>query len=84
MQTKLGQKLRCRVTGMEGIATARIEYLNGCVQYCVRPKNKDKNAKPTDGEYIDAQQLEVIGKGVSVDIKETGGPASSAPQVYRG
>lgn len=84
MQIKLGQKLRCKVTGFEGIATARIEYINGCVQYCVKPKCKDKNATPPAGEYIDAQQLEVIGQGVCVETKGTGGPASTAPQVYRG
>ena len=30
MKIKLGIKVRDKVTGFEGIATARIKYLNGC------------------------------------------------------
>lgn len=52
---KLGQRLRDRVTGIEGIATSKVEYLNGCVQYCIQPEAKDN--KNVDHEYFDIQQL---------------------------
>jgi len=35
---RLGNKVRDKVSGIEGIVTGRCEYLNGCVQYCVTTK----------------------------------------------
>lgn len=80
----LGSKVRCVISGLEGIATARIEYINGCVQYCVKPPVQD--GKSVEAEYIDQQQLETVDGGVIERIKRTftGGPASNAPRTYRG
>lgn len=81
---RLGEEVRCTVTGFKGIAVSRIEYLNGCVQYCVRPKAGDDGKMP-EAEYLDQQQLEVIGKGINVPQRDTGGPADPrAPKNYRG
>lgn len=75
---KLGQKLRDRVTGLEGIAVQRIEYLNGCVQYAIKPKAKKGDVTLPDGWCIDQQQLEVVDEGLNkskpVEKKKTGGP----------
>jgi len=75
---KLGQKLRDKVSGFEGIATSRIEYLNGCVQFCLKPKSTD--GKMPEGEYIDIQQLEVVDDGLSIKPKKTGGENMGAPR----
>ncbi|MDR1347825.1 MAG: hypothetical protein LBJ63_05255 [Prevotellaceae bacterium] len=76
-EIKLGQKVRDMVTGFEGIAIARIEYLNGCIQYCVKPQSQ-KGEMP-ESEYIDHQQLEVVGDGV--DIIPTGEPGGFMPDM---
>lgn len=71
---KLGSKVRDIVTGYTGIAVNRVEYLNGCIQYCVKPSVGKDGALPA-GEYIDDQQLEILADGgISVPTKETGGP----------
>ncbi|RIV20378.1 hypothetical protein DYU11_20215 [Fibrisoma montanum] len=75
---KLGQKVRCIVTGFTGIAISKVEYLNGCVQYCVKPPVVDN--KSADGEYIDQQQLEVVDDGVAVKKNNTGGVMSDMPK----
>lgn len=82
---ELGQTLKCRITGFTGIATQRVEYINGCIQYCLKPKI-DKEGKIPDGHFIDSQQLEFVDEGVHVEAEPTGGPApgESAPQEYRG
>lgn len=83
MQTfKLGSRLRDKVSGFVGIASSRIEYLSGCVQYCLVP-GVDKDGKYVDGHYIDVQRLEVVDEGVSIDPTETGGPdhRGEAPPV---
>lgn len=83
-EIKLGSKVRCKVTGWEGIAIGRLEYLNGCVQYGVKP-GLDKDGKMRDAQYIDSQQLEVIGDGLNVTPEKIGGPSTDAPQhEYRG
>lgn len=79
MEINLGQEVTCKVTGFKGIATAKVEYLNGCVQYCVKPKTKD-NTMP-EGQYIDVQQLEVTGKGIKVNKADTGGDNMEIPPM---
>ena len=74
-----GSKVKCKITGFEGIATARVEYINGCIQYCIKPK-AGKDGKITEGEYLDEQQLEVVGEGVILKIKESGGPQRDCPK----
>ena len=59
--TNLGKKMKCIVTGFEGIATSKIEFLNGCFQYCLKPPIDEKGKMP-DGEWIDVEQLELVRK----------------------
>ncbi len=83
---KLGDKVKDKVTGFTGIATAKCEYLNGCIQFCVMPKMKAKDGKHPDGIFVDQGQLDVVGaKKVVVKKKRTGGPMSNTPSTnYRG
>lgn len=75
----LGDKVRDRVSGLEGIATARLEYLNGCTQYGVSGK-VGKDGKIPDTMYIDHTQLELIeAKQVTVKSKDTGGATTRRP-----
>lgn len=87
MEIKLGQKVRCKVTGIEGIATARCEYINGCIHYGVTPPSID--GKYPDTSYIDEQQLEIIDDGIleenaSADALHAstrrGGPQINSPK----
>ena len=75
----LGEKVKDKVTGFEGIATSRVEYLNGCIQYGVTPKIKVKENKKPGVEYIDEGQLELVGKGINTKKKTTGGFQSDHP-----
>ena len=79
----LGKNLKCRVTGFTGIATSKVEYLNGCIQYCLKPKMID--GKMPEGEYIDLQQLEIVGEGILLGANPTGGDMSDTPRgTYKG
>lgn len=77
MEIKLGSKVKCLVTGFEGIATADVRYLSGCRQICVTPKSTD--GKFPNHQYIDIQQLEIIDGGIDLPSKDTGGIMSNAP-----
>jgi len=79
----LGKTLRDTVSGFEGVAVARVEYLNGCIQYCIQPPAKD--GRLPDGVYLDEHQLVEIGEGVSIEASGTGGPSRHVPPAaYRG
>ena len=77
MEIKLGNKVKCTVTGFTGIAVSKVEYLNGCVQYSVEPKVKDNEKKKS--EWIDVEQLIVVSKGIFVESVPTGGGFRSHP-----
>lgn len=76
---KLGNTVKDKVTGFKGVAIARIEYLNGCVQICVKPC-VDKDGKMLDGEYVDIHQLLVVDEAQDFDSKPTGGAMPDAPR----
>ena len=85
---ELGDKVRDKVTGYEGIATSKTEFLNGCTQIEVTPKIK-KGTNPTPeqmiGMGIDQQQLEKVGNGVNTPTKkiessDTGGRMRRVPR----
>lgn len=61
---KLGEKVKDMVTGIEGIAVAKCEYLNGCIQYSITPKSVD-NKIPKD-IWVDERQIEYSGQGVTL------------------
>ena len=69
-QFELGTKLRDTISGYEGIAISRIEFLNGCVQYALRVK-VGKDQKLPEVEYFDSQQLEEVEKPRKPVIRKT-------------
>lgn len=77
---ELGVRLRDKVSEVEGICIGRIEYLNGCVQYAIKPK-VTKDGKVHEAEWIDSQQIEQIGDGIKVASKVTGGMNMGAPRL---
>jgi hypothetical protein len=79
---KLGNKVRDRVTGFEGIAIAKCEYLNGCVQWGIRPPQGEKKDAYPEAMYIDSQQVEFVDQGIAVEQRVTGGPSNDAPKGY--
>lgn len=78
----LGSKVKCKVTGFIGIAVTRVEHLNGCVQYGVKPKMR-KDEKLPDTEFFDIGQLEIVGDGVKIAPKKTGGMSKDLPRAER-
>ncbi len=82
---ELGMRVQDKVSGFIGIVVCRAEYLNGCVQYEVRPPVNEKG-ETVKGEWIDEVQLEVVDGGIldepkagSGDKPATGGGHRSHP-----
>jgi len=79
-QIKLGQKVRDKVTGFEGIVVSKVDYITGCSQNGVTPQIKAGEKYP-DCTYIDYIRLEIIDEGVcgQIGVKDTGGDMADAP-----
>jgi hypothetical protein len=84
---KLGSRIRDKVTGIEGIATAKGIYMNGCIYYML------ESTKKPDGtiflDWVDQGRVRLIDDGILAEIKPTiatesgdipGGPATRMMQ----
>jgi hypothetical protein len=69
---KLGDKVKDSLTGFEGVATARTEYLYGCVHVCVTPTGL-KDGKPIESQWFDEQRID------PASVAGDGGPGDHAP-----
>ena len=69
----LGDRLKDKISGLEGIATAKVDYMNGCLHYAITPKKLKKEIKPPKTEYVPVEFLELVkAKVVKIQGTETG------------
>ena len=80
---KLGDKVRDKITGFMGIAVAKTEFLNGCIQFNVLPKG-DKINKMPDEMSIDEQSLEIVKVKKKKKVKKENGGPHRKGYSYRG
>ena len=82
LHIKLGDHVRDKVSGCEGIVNCLLFYLNGCVRVEVQPKKKSKDTKPPDSFYMDDQQLELVKnkKALKLTTTNTGGFKPNPPK----
>lgn len=66
MEIKLGSTVRDKVSGFQGTAESRFEYLSGTVQYGVQAKVKEDGTLP-DLMAFDVQRLEVLDEGITFE-----------------
>ena len=57
MKVKLGQKVRDTISGVEGVAVARTEWMYGCVRITIQPEGS-KDGKPY--EYFNADEPQLV------------------------
>jgi hypothetical protein len=78
---QLGQKVRDSISGFEGIAIAKSEYLHGCVRWGVSATEL-RDGKPIDAQWFDEGQLEVVADTNHMGKRETtGGPRPEAKRA---
>lgn len=77
----LGQKVRDKITGFTGIATAHVKYLTGCDQIGVTPAVNSESKLP-DGAYFDLSRLEVLEDKPVLERtnNDRGGPNRDCPK----
>ncbi len=77
MKVTLGDRVRDKITGFEGIAVVRAEYLYGCERIAIQSSTL-KDGSPIDVQYFDEDGLEVVnGKEVKGSPPGPSGPRES-------
>jgi len=56
----LGDKVKCRYTGYQGIVVARTEFINGCIQMSVAQKYDKKSPEGSEEMPIDEASLIIL------------------------
>lgn len=62
---RFGNRVRDIVTGFEGIVTARVEFINGIVNYLVSPPVAEDGDMRED-MWVSACRIEYIDEGVDI------------------
>lgn len=79
---KLGAHVRDTITGFEGIATGKSEFVNGCVSVAVTRTELSKDGE-VKIEWFDEQRIEVLKEGAfrpQASTATAGGPHSIPPR----
>lgn len=79
----LGQELRDKVSGLQGVVMVRAEYSTGCHHYGIQPRKLKDDGTPHSWEWIDQSQLEPVASSpveFNVEPETTSGPMPTGPQ----
>lgn len=64
-EIKLGQEVKDRVTGYQGIIVSVTDFLNGCRRMAIQRKyDPKKDEKTTEPEMFDEPDLILVGNGI--------------------
>ena len=81
---RLGDRVRDRISGLEGIVIGVTDWLYQCRRPIVQPSTLTSDGKPTDSQSFDEPQLEVIAQGAFAPqvpeiqpAAKTGGPCDT-------
>jgi hypothetical protein len=78
MTINLGDKVRDKITGFEGIVTGHCSYISGCDQISVQPQMKKGDTDRPTGMWIDIDCCEVI-EAEAVPVASVRAPQNIRP-----
>ena len=79
----LGDTVRDKISGFEGVVLGRTEYLTKCIHYGLCSREL-QNGKPVDWEWFDETRLFQVRSIPNIAQEEgvpKGGPCSNPPQM---
>jgi hypothetical protein len=63
----LGDILRDKITGFEGMTVARHTFMSGTIQYQLAPQTLDDKGQPTGNALFDWQTLDRVSEGATIE-----------------
>ncbi len=84
---ELGDTVRERVTGFEGVINSITRYVNGCERIAVQSAVL-KDGLPADAQFFDIMEVDIIKRGKVKaepvhDLRLPGGPRDIPPAIKR-
>ena len=74
------QRVRNKITGVEGLVTAYALYATGCTHYSVTQEGLDKDGKPYEAAWNDALYLKAVKPPPETSgLEARGGPSDDPP-----
>lgn len=82
----MGDRLKDRVNGFEGVVTGITLYQNGCLQYLLTPTKLKDTGEIHESAWQDEQRLVPVetSKKAQPEAGKLGGPRSDAPPARYG
>lgn len=83
MKYKIGDTLKEKVSGFEGVVMAVTAYATGCFHYGIASRDLDSNGKVKEWEWFDQSRLDLVeSKTINFAIVAgvTSGALPNAPQ----
>jgi len=80
VKIKLGDKVRDKITGLEGIAVAKIKFLNGCLQIAIQPEGLTSEGEPKEQHFVDSAQVVIVKPEKPKKEKKTKSPGGGFRQ----
>ena len=77
---KLGNRIRDKVTGAEGIVVGITDWMYGCRTLTVAQTNLKQDGSPHDKLYLDEPQVEVVGSGLIAEVQPKGARPTGGPE----
>jgi len=78
---KLGDKVRDRVTGFEGICIVRSDYISGCARIGLQPP-VGKDGKVPEAQHFDEPMCEVVKAAAIPSLPTNNGGPRPAPSHH--
>lgn len=79
---KLGDKVRDRITGYEGVVTGKAEYITGCKQLLVTSQQLKTDGDST-AQWIDEVRLTMVAPDIIPMLHAAGGPSDGPTSVVK-
>ncbi len=80
MRVHLGDRVRDKITGLQGIAIARTEWLHGCIRITIQPEAM-KDGKALDSYVIDEPQCELVARAAVPNVTHWREPEAETESV---
>lgn len=78
----LGEIVKDKITGFEGVVMGRTQYFTDCNHYGLLSPKLSSDLKPTDWQWFDERRLErTKKKPIILKGQPTSGPFPNAPEV---
>jgi hypothetical protein len=81
MKVQLGDTVKDRITGFQGVVTGRCEYITGCNQVLVVPKIKSDGSF-SESVWFDEQRVDILSEP-RVTIDNGANPGCDIPAPKR-